>query len=186
MALRFSVPKFITIEDKLAGLLTFKQLFALLGAFLISFFFFKVNKFLGIIIGIISFGLAILLTFIQVNGKLLMYALPKIWENLKSKKYVWKKIEKVAYKEIEIPEEKGFIIPIPNILRRKKESTVAAVNFEYKEIDPKIKEKVLISLEKPIVSQVEEINEVAHHHLQNPRNPYRLFPYVKFSKKSKT
>jgi hypothetical protein len=186
MALRFYVPKFITVEDKLAGLLTFKQLFALLGAFLLAFFTFKTNKILGVIVGIISFGIAILFTFVNVNGKLLMYALPKILENLKSKNYVWKKIEKITYKEIEIPEEKEFKLPLLDVLRKKlKRSNMAAINFEYKEIAPTIKEKVLISLEKPIANQVEEINEITHRHLQNPKNPYRLFPYVRFQKKLK-
>lgn len=183
MAIKFFVPKFISIEDKLAGILTFKQLFALLGAFLISFFVFKVNKIFGIIIGIILFGLAILFTFVKINGKLFIYSLPKILDNFRSKKYVWKKIEKTSYKEIEIPEEKEFKISLPNIFsKRKKSVNTAAIDFEYKEIDPKIKEKVIISLEEPIAKQIEEINKTEHHHLQNPKNPYRLFPYIKLKK----
>jgi hypothetical protein len=77
MVSRFFVPKFVTIEDKLAGLLTFRQLFALLGAFLLSFFVFKINQFLGLLTALISFALAFLFTFVYINGKPFLYILPE-------------------------------------------------------------------------------------------------------------
>lgn len=183
MAIRFYVPKFITIEDKLAGLLTFRQLFSLLGAFLLTFFVFKINPLLGIIVGLISFGLAILFTFVRINGKLFIFSLPNVLDFLKTKKYTWQKIEKTTYKEIELPKELDQQVPLSSIKPKKRELTgKATIDFEYKEIAPTIKERVIISLEEPIVEQVKEINKIVHRHLTNPKNPYRFFPYVKFLK----
>ncbi len=183
MAIRFYVPKFITIEDRLAGLLTFRQLFALLGAFLLTFFVFKINQFLGLIVGLMSFGLAILFTFVYINGKVFIQSLPDILNSLRVRKYTWQKIEKTAYKEIEMPQEIEQKITFPGFIAKKRKLTgKATIDFEYKEIAPTIKERVIFSLEEPMAKQIEEINKIVHRHLTNPKNPYRLFPYVKFFK----
>ncbi len=183
MAIRFYVPKFITIEDKLAGLLTFRQLFALLGAFFLSFFVFKINHLWGIIIGLISLVIAILFTFVYINGKLFVFVIPGFLDWLKNKKYTWQKIKKITYKEIEVPQEIEHQIPLLTIKSKKKEPMrQTAIDLEYKEITPKIKERVIISLDEPIANQIDGINKIIHRHLKNPKNPYRLFPYIKFLK----
>ncbi len=183
MAIRFYVPKFITIEDRLAGLLTFRQLFALLGSFFLTYFTFKINKFFGIIVGLISFGSAILFTFVSINGKLFIFVIPGFLDWLINRKYTWQKIRKMTYKEIEVPQEIERQIPLLTIKSKKKEPIrQATIDLEYKEIVPKTKERVIISLDEPIVNQIEGINRVVHRHLKNPKNPYRLFPYVKFLK----
>jgi hypothetical protein len=169
MAIRFFVPKFITLEDKLAGILTFKQLFALLGAFLLTFFMFKINKVLGIIVGFLSFGSAIVLTFFNVNGKPVLYVFPKIIEFfLKDKKFQWKKIEKITYQKIAIP------------TKSIKEIESAEITLEYPYTN--IKEKLKLSLKEPISKQTENIESVPHKHTVNPKNPYHFFPYIKFYK----
>ena len=180
MAYRFYVPKFITLEDKLAGLLTFRQLFALLGAFLLSFFIFRINQFLGFITMIISFGLAFLLTFVYLNGKPFIYILPQVFSFfLGSKRFAWQRIEKITYKEVTLPSEVAGEVPFPEIKKRKKFiGDKAEVILEYPETN--IKERLFISLKEPIALQTEEINRYVHRHLINPKNPYRLFPYIKF------
>ena len=178
MVNRFYVPKFITIEDKLAGLLTFKQLFALLGAFLLSFFVFRANQFLGFITALISFGLAILFTFVYINGKPFMYILPRVIDFfLKSKRFNWQRIEKITYKEVTLPEEIPGEVTLPKIPKRKLTES-AEVILEYPETN--IKEKLTISFKEPMALQAEKINYLVHRHLINPQNPYRLFPYIKF------
>jgi hypothetical protein len=187
MALKFFVPKFITIEDRLAGLFTFKQLFALLGAFLLSYFTFKINPIFGLIVGAISFGSAGVLTFLYINGKPFMYILPQFFDFLfGNRKFVWQKIEKMNYKEIqvptipEIPEE----TTLPTLKPKKQSpSTKAEIILEYPETS--IKEKVTLSLQEPIANQTQEINTLVHRHLINPKNPYRFFPYIKFYKNLK-
>jgi hypothetical protein len=179
MATRFYVPKFVTIEDRLAGILTFKQLFALLGAFLLSFFVFKINQFLGILTALISFALAFLFTFIYVNGKPFFYILPRVLDFFfKGRKFTWQRIEKIAYKEVFIPKELETEAGLATIPQRKIITDRAEVILEYPETN--IKEKLTISLKEPMASQAEEINRLVHRHLLNPQNPYRLFPYVKF------
>ena len=180
MVTKFYVPKFVTIEDKLAGLLTFRQLFALLGAFLLSFFVFKINQFWGFITMLISFGLAFLLTFVYINGKPFIFILPRFFDFIfGNKRFAWQKIEKVSYKELTIPQEIGEEAEIPEIKKRQQVfGDKAEIILEYPETN--VKEKLSISLKEPIVSQTEEFDRYLHRHLANPRNPYRLFPYIKF------
>jgi len=182
MATRFFVPKFITIEDRLAGLLTFRQLFALLGAFLLSFFVFRINQLLGLITALISFGIAVLLTFVYINGKPFLYIFPRVMNFFfGSRKYSWQKIQKITYKEVPLPPEITGEVTLPTIKPKKKIiEEKAEIILEYPETS--IKEKINISLEEPIALQVQDINRVIHRHLINPNNPYRLFPYIKLYK----
>lgn len=182
MVSKFGVPKFITIEDRLAGLFTFRQLFALLGAFLLTFFIFRFNQSLGIIVGIISFSLAATLTFVYINGKPLMQIFPNVLDFLfRGRKYIWQRIEKTIYKEVEIPETEEKI-SFPSLRRREKKITgdKISLDIDYPEVAPNFRERVIISLNEPIINQAEEISKIVHRHLANPRNPYRLFPYIKF------
>jgi hypothetical protein len=183
MALKFFVPKFVTIEDRLAGIFTFKQLFALLGAFLISFFTFKANQILGIVVGLISFGSAIVLTFVYINGKPFLYILPKFFDFLfKDRKFIWAKIQKITYKEIPVAKEIIGEATIPMIQPKKKLPPVEKAEIILEYPNTSIKEKVSLSLEKPIAIQTDEINHLIHRHSRNPKNPYNFFPYIKFYK----
>lgn len=181
---RFPVPKFITIEDKLAGLVTFKQLFALLGAFLISFSAFRLSSLLGLIVGVISFGSAFVLTFLYVNGKPFMSILPNFFDFLRNRRFVWQKITKIKYEEVSLPKEVNVEAEILEIKPREKKAIIgleeAKLEISYPEVAPDFKEEVSISLTAPISEQKEKINRMFHRHIINPRNPYRLFPYVKF------
>jgi len=179
MATRFFVPKLVTIEDKLAGLVTFRQLFALLGAFLLSFFVFKINKILGLFTALLSFGLAFLFTFVYINGKPFLYVFPRALDFFfKSRKFVWQRIEKITYKEVPLPEEIEAEANLPKIKQRKVLTDRAEIILEYP--DTNIKEKLTVSLKEPIAAQTEAIDHLVHRHLSNPKNPYRLFPYIKF------
>lgn len=187
MAIKFGVPKFITIEDRLAGIFTFRQLFSLLGAFLLSFFVFKANQVAGLIVGVLSFGSVFLLMFVNVNGKPFVFIMPSVLDFFfKSRKFVWQRIEKIAYKQVIIPEFAEFKEKIPTFT--KKEDLIMKdklpLEINYSEVVPNVKEKLTISLNEPIAKQAEEISKIVHRHLINPRNPYRFFPYVKFYRSS--
>lgn len=234
MVNRFYVPKYITIEDKLAGLVTFKQLFALLGAFLLTVFVFKFNQFLGIIVGLISFGIAFVFTFVKINGKPFINIFPSFLSFVfGSRKYIWQRREVISYKKIEIPEipevetelkipeirprevkipkelptfqeqlrliYKEELKPIPKeeietkltsteITEKEIKTTPKeqiSIELTYPEIAPQHKEKVVISLQEPLSVQTERINKIIYPRLVNPKNPYRLFPYVKFYRRLK-
>ncbi len=189
MPRNFPVPKFITIEDKLAGLLNFRQLFFLLGAFLLSFLVFnQVGQFAGLIAAIIFFGIAILLTFVYINGKPFVKILPNFFDFLlRGRQFVWRRIEKVYYKEIQIPEAETIEPPLPII--KKRETPILGENLtleiDYPEVSPETKEIINVSLDKPIAEQLEDFSKISHHHILNPKNPYRFFPYVKFYRSKK-
>ncbi len=183
MVTRFAVPKFITIEDRLAGLFTFRQLFALLGAFLLTFFVFRANPFLGIIVGSVSFSLAFLFTFYYVNGKPFIFIVGNVFDYfLRGRKYVWQRIEKFTYKEVELTETEETPLEIPFIKKREKKIVEDKIPLEikYPEVAPEFRERITLSLTEPLSEQVKEFDKIIHRHLVNPKNPYRFFPYIKF------
>jgi len=190
MSQKFFVPKYITIEDRLEGLITIRQLFALLIAFFISYFSFKIHTLIGVPVVILSFGLAVLGTFWQVNGKPFLNVLPSALKSLlNQEKYIWKRIEKTEYKEIVVPEveEKEYY---PEFIEpRKKRLSEIPKNVEIEisapEITSTFKEKIKIELDKPLSLQKEEFKKLGHSHEVNPHNPYRLFPYIKFTQRAK-
>lgn len=186
MPRRFFVPKYITIEDRLEGLITFKQLFALIIAFFISYFAFKIHTYLGILVGILSFGVAILGTFWIVNGKPFFNVLPSAIKTLlQQEKYLWQRIPRTFYKEVSLPqvEEKEVY---PEFIEPRKRELIEGNKIELEikqpEVVPSFREVVKVDLEKPLAIQKEEFEKLGHRHETNPHNPYRLFPYIKFYK----
>jgi len=163
--MRFNVPKFITIEDKiLVGPfgITFRQLFLLFGAFLISYGGYKfIGGFLGLLIIVISFSLAIILGFVKINNKYVINFLPKIIKILiLSKRYVWQEEPQIVSKIIKIPEIKKYL----ELLEQDKNL-----------IEENKKENKQIHLSKFL--------QYAHKHGYNPKDPYLNFPLPKFPKK---
>ncbi len=94
--MRFQVPQFIEVEDKIFGPLTFKQFIYLAGSVgLAVIIFFFLPHFLAIIIDapIIIFGIA--LAFYKVNGKPFIYIVEAFVKYaLGSKLYLWQKQDK--------------------------------------------------------------------------------------------
>ncbi|MEZ4103111.1 MAG: PrgI family protein [Candidatus Paceibacterota bacterium] len=114
--MRFQVPQFIEIEDKIFGPFTFKQFIYLLGgaggAYVLS-------KVLPLIIAIpliiVVVALALALTFYKVNGRDFSEVLQSSMNYFfKSKLFIWK--QSVAKKENVLPsknikENKGIDLP---------------------------------------------------------------------------
>ncbi len=109
--MRSSVPQYIGVEDKLMGLVTFKQLFLFLAAFIISYIGSKVvGGLIELIIVIISFGLAVALGFINLNGKPVLSSLPSLFYFFGSnRKYAWQSMTKIVNKTIELPELEKYL-----------------------------------------------------------------------------
>ena len=90
--MRFQVPQFIDVEDKLFGPLTFKQFAYLAGGAGISFVSYKLLPiYIAIPIILPVAGLALLLTFYKINGQPFIYYLQaSIVYITGSKLYIWK------------------------------------------------------------------------------------------------
>ena len=94
--MRYQVPQFIDVEDKIFGPLTFKQFVYVAGSAGMSFVIYKfvtVIIAIPIIIAVMGFGLA--LAFYKVNNKpfiATVEAAVRYWGA--SKLYIWKKLQK--------------------------------------------------------------------------------------------
>ncbi|PCI20478.1 hypothetical protein COB64_02045 [Candidatus Wolfebacteria bacterium] len=106
--MRFRVPQFIDIEDKIFGPFTFKQFVYLIGGAGISFVAFKVlPNFIAILIIIPVVSLSLALTFYKINNKPFIYILEAYVKYLfQGKLYIWKKSKKKKAATQPTPEEK--------------------------------------------------------------------------------
>jgi hypothetical protein len=113
--MRFKVPQFLEIEDKIFGPFTFSQFAYLAGGAGICFFLYKLlGFFLGLIPMLLIAGFALTLTFYKPNNKpfvdmleasIVYVAQSKlyIWKRRKVKKQVKKKPEEIAVVETSDP-----------------------------------------------------------------------------------
>lgn len=99
--MRFKVPQFIDIEDKIFGPFTFKQFMYLAGGAGLSYISYRFFPLYVALILIALFGgLAISLTFVQINKKPFIYILEAyIRYTLDSKMFIWKKISSKTMKK---------------------------------------------------------------------------------------
>jgi len=106
--MRFEVPQFIEIEDKIFGPFTWRQFIYLVGGVGFAVVLFLVaNFFIFLIIGVPIGGLGVLLAFYQVNNRPFSNYLESIvGYTRKSKLYIWKKTGTGIYHgQPEKPEE---------------------------------------------------------------------------------
>ena len=91
--MRFQVPQFIEIEDKIFGPLTFKEFVYLVGGAGLAYTIYKLTPLLiAIILDIPVIGLALALSFYKVNGKPFINVLESALYYFKNNKlYIWKK-----------------------------------------------------------------------------------------------
>lgn len=94
--MRFSVPQFIDVEDKIIGPLTLKQGVYIIGGIgLCIGLFLKFGLFWAIIIGGPILVLAFALAFVKVQGRSFMYILSSaFFFFIKDKLYLWRKTPK--------------------------------------------------------------------------------------------
>lgn len=91
--MRFQIPQFIEIEDKIFGPLTFKQFVYLAGggAMCLLLFVFLPN-FLAIVLSLPIAGFAAALAFLKINDKPFIHLIEAFFHySTKSKLYIWKK-----------------------------------------------------------------------------------------------
>lgn len=98
--MRFQVPQFIGVEDKVFGPFTVKQFVYIAGGAGICYLLYK---FLPIIVSIVLIlpvaGLALALAFIKINGKPFVFTLEAAAKYfIGSKLYLWRKAERLIKK----------------------------------------------------------------------------------------
>jgi hypothetical protein len=112
--MRFPVPQFIDVEDKIFGPLTFKQFIYLAGGGGLAFVVLKLvpSFFLGILLAIPLAGLGLGLAFVKVNSKPLINLLEAAFNyGVNDKLYIWKHEKKTKKKveKIEVAERKEYL-----------------------------------------------------------------------------
>ncbi len=112
--MRFSVPQFIDVEDKIVGPLTLKQAIYIVGSVGIAVgLYIKVGLFFAIIIGLPILFLAFLLAFVKIHGMPFIHILySAVFYAMKNKLYLWKK---TSNKEIitETKKQQELVKPTP-------------------------------------------------------------------------
>lgn len=110
--MRFQVPQFIEIEDKIFGPLTIKQFIYLAGGAGLCFILFRFLPLIVVIpVGIVIIGFSLALAFYQINNKPLIYIIQSaIGYFFSNKLYLWKKKDKSTLK-IVAPTVEGSSLP---------------------------------------------------------------------------
>ena len=118
--MRFAVPQFIDVEDKIFGPLTLKQAIYLAGSVgLTVTIYLRFGFFLAALIGTPVLLLAFLLAFIKVHGRPFVNVLASaVFYALKSKLYLWKQTPKkknIVDKKVDSKEAVAQQVPSPEL-----------------------------------------------------------------------
>lgn len=115
--MRFEVPQFIEIEDKIFGPFTWKQFIYLFGGVGIGVVLFITAPFIiFVLLGLPAAGLAVLLAFYPVNNRPFSVFLESVVMYYNSSRiYHWRKREQPIYKEVvhEEPQTNSYVPPTP-------------------------------------------------------------------------
>jgi len=98
--MRFQVPQFIEVEDKVIGPFTFKQFVYLAGGGGIAFLLYRaVPPFLAVFFIIPVIALSLALAFYKINNRPFIFMIESSLKHLlRNKLYTWKRIPKMAVK----------------------------------------------------------------------------------------
>ena len=120
--MKFQVPQFIEIEDKIFGPLTLKQFIYLAGGGGISFVIYSIIPYLVValffIIPVMLFSVA--LAFYKVNGKPFIFILESaVKYTLSNKLYLWQKREKAITKKESLSGANSPLLKVPKLSESK-------------------------------------------------------------------
>lgn len=138
--MRFQVPQFIDIEDKIFGPFTFKQFVYLAGGAGASYAIYKLLPiYIAVLLILPILGVALALTFYKVNGKPFVDILQSWFLYVfKSKLFIWKQRKPEAKKPV--VEEKPAAHPMSNIPKLT-ESRLADISWSLDVLDMQEKDK---------------------------------------------
>jgi len=111
--MKFQVPQFIDIEDKIFGPLTIKQFIYIAGGGGLCFILFRFLPLIIVIpLGIAVIGFSLAMAFYQVNNKPLIYTLQSAFGYFFSNKlYLWKRKDEAPEKARETAESNTLYVP---------------------------------------------------------------------------
>jgi len=117
--MRYEVPQFIEVEDKIFGPFTLKQfIYGLGGIGLAVIAFMFLPSFLALPIGIISVGSAYTLGFVKIEMRPSVIRLEAMFNYFRKEKlYLWKKVDKPVTEEEDIVSEVQSIVAQPYVPR---------------------------------------------------------------------
>lgn len=121
--MKFQVPQFIEIEDKIFGPLTLKQFIYLAGGGGISFVIYSIIPYFIVavffIIPVMLFSVA--LAFYKINGKPFIFIVESAFKyTLGNKLYLWQKREKkIIKKEGVVSDENSTLLKVPKLSESK-------------------------------------------------------------------
>lgn len=121
--MRFQVPQFIEIEDKIFGPLTIKQFIYIAGGAGLCFILFRFLPLILVIpLGVIVIGFSLAMAFYQINGKPLIYMAQSAFGYFfSSKLYLWKRKVKAPEKapDLRVGEDNLNQIYVPKLSQSK-------------------------------------------------------------------
>ena len=127
--MKFQVPQFIEMEDKIFGPLSFKEFIYLVGGAGFSYIIYRfVDPFLLALILILPvLGFSFLLAFYKVNNKPFIEVLQSgLKYFIGNKLYIWKKENKpVPTKEVDVSIKSGPALNVPSV----RQSKLSSLNF---------------------------------------------------------
>jgi hypothetical protein len=134
--MRFQVPQFIEIEDKIFGPLTIKQFIYVAGGAGLSFIIFRFSPSLLISIPlmVLVLGFSLAMAFYQINNKPLIYILQSAFGYFTSNKlYLWKKQEKTPEKIVISKEKIAGQSPMYNVPKSQNKLNDISMNLNTRE-----------------------------------------------------
>lgn len=119
--MRFEVPQFIGVEDKIFGPLTIKQFVYLTGAGALAFIAYHYLPFIfAVIIDLPLIALGLALAFYKVNNKPFIFVLEAMFKySIGSRLYVWQKKEKPITARTEKDDDRGALLSVPKLSQSK-------------------------------------------------------------------
>jgi hypothetical protein len=119
--MKFQVPQFIEMEDKIFGPLSFKEFIYLAGGAGLSYILYRYipYTFLAILAVLPVMGFAIALAFYKVNNKPFIDVVQSALTYAMGRKlYIWKKENKpVSTKEVDVTFKQGSTVPVSTLGR---------------------------------------------------------------------
>jgi hypothetical protein len=94
--MRYHVPQFIEVEDKIFGPLTFKQFLYMAGGIGLGYLLYRLLPgFIGLPLGVVAIGFGFALAFFKYNIRPFIHFIEAAFRYMNSSKlYVWKKVPK--------------------------------------------------------------------------------------------
>ena len=122
--MRFEVPQFIDVEDKIFGPLTLKQFIYLAGGAGLGYVMYKIAPFpLSWILGLAFIGFGLMLAFYKINNQPFIKVVQSYLSyRLKNRLYIWKRTPVV--KQIDKP---APVIIVPKPAKEVNEKTAATL-----------------------------------------------------------